>query len=906
MRRKQKKKRGKKRQIAGRPGRERPNDNRAVPAAMDRQLAQAIQSHQRGQLAEAASIYREILRSHPDHPDALHLLGVFSRQTGDPGTAVALIEKAIQLNADHWAYHENLGVAFQDQGKFAEAIRCYHKALQLQPGVARIHNSLGSALHGLGQLPEAVSHYQRAISLQPDFADAHFNWGRAYQEMGQPAAAIRCYQKSIEIEPAYAQAYLNMGVVHQTQGELDDAIENYRLAISRQPDWADAHNNLGAAYLQRGDLNKAVASFETVLVISPQSAQAHYNLANALKETGRMPQALACYKQALRIKPDYLDALNNMGTALQEGGDVLEAIACFTEVLRINPEHAVAHNNLGTAFRDLRQPDKAVFHYQQAIRINPNFARALNNMGGIHLEQGQLDAASTFFQKALTLKPDFAEACCNMGHVMYEQGRLGSAIHYLEKALVYRPDHPSALATLYLLLTYTCDWQRVDTLKATLDASTLKMLDAGERVFEMPFLSIARSDDSAHHFAVAQSWSRDIGKHVSNSGMRFSFEADRKNKNRITVGYLSRNFGRHPMAYLMKRLFARHLREEFEIICYACGPDDGSSIRGQIKDSCDKFVEFDGLGDEAAARRVYDDRVDILVDLMGHTKGGRLGISAQRPAPIQTRYLGMAGTTGADFIDYMITDNIVTPETDAPHYSETFAYLPHCYQVNDNTQEIADRDWQRADFGLPERGFVFCSFSGSYKIDPTVFQVWMNMLRQVPGSVLWLLQRDDVTERNLKQTAGAAGIDPERLVFAGRQPRAEHLARIALADLALDTVIVNGAATVSDVLWAGVPVLAVQGNHFASRMSSSILTAIGLPELITRSLAAYESLAVRLAQHPSALSGLRRKLAHHRMTQPLFDTPRFVKNLERLYKEMWRIYLNNQPPHPITIVEGMP
>jgi protein O-GlcNAc transferase len=391
---------------------------------------------------------------------------------------------------------------------------------------------------------------------------------------------------------------------------------------------------------------------------------------------------------------------------------------------------------------------------------------------------------------------------------------------------------------------------------------------------------------------------------MSNTRITFSFNDRKATKRKIVIGYLSRNFLNHPTAHLTLSLFGLHNRSEFEIFTYSYGKDDGSSHRKRIQRDSDKFVELGNLSYADAAKCIYEDQVDILVDLMGYMKGTRLEICAVRPAPIQVRYLGLAGTTGAHFFDYIITDRIVTPEDHASLYSEQFVYMPNSYQINDHSQMISNKTFRKEDFGLPGDSFVFCSFSNAYKVEPVMFNIWMNILRQVPKGVLWLQQEGKTAEKNLRKEAEGRGVNPERIVFTNKLPKQEHLARLSLADLALDTRIVSGAATTSDALWAGVPVITLQGGHFASCMSSSILTSIGLPELITHGLEDYEALAVRFAHNPDELREIRQKLNKNRLTKPLFDTPRFARNLEKAYKEMWELFLAGERPRQIEVAEN--
>jgi predicted O-linked N-acetylglucosamine transferase (SPINDLY family) len=321
---------------------------------------------------------------------------------------------------------------------------------------------------------------------------------------------------------------------------------------------------------------------------------------------------------------------------------------------------------------------------------------------------------------------------------------------------------------------------------------------------------------------------------------------------------------------------------------------------GSVRD----FIDLIDQSDPDAADQIYDDRIDILVDLMGHTRDHRLPISALRPAPVQVNFLGFPGTTGADFFDYIIADRTVIPKSHQSFFSEKIVFMPHCYQVNDHTQPIAAQPSSAAAHGLPENSFVFCAFHQSYKIDPIMFNSWMKILKAVPDSVLWLLKNNDCAQQYLRSGAAENGIDPQRLVFAPRLPKGEHLGRHNLANLMLDTRIYNGHTTTSDALWAGVPVVALAGNHFASRVSASILNAIGLPQLITSTLEGYEKLAVRLALDPSELSLWQKKIAENRSTHPLFDTRRYARNLENAFIQMWRIYAAGQDPKHIEVREN--
>jgi protein O-GlcNAc transferase len=592
-----------------------------------------------------------------------------------------------------------------------------------------------------------------------------------------------------------------------------------------------------------------------------------------------------------------------MGNTFKDQGRLDEAISCFQKALKINPNLVEVYNNLGNTFKDQGRLDEAISCFQKVLEINPNYAEAYNNMGNMLMGQGNLAEAVYHYQKALEINPNLAEAYHNLGNALKDQNRLTEALSSYQKALEINPDYAEAFSMLFHQLQRTCDWLRLKDMTAKLDNFTLKALDSGVKTAEEPFANIMRCIDLPRHLAIARSWSRDIAKRMSSLKTHFHFDGRQLSKNKIIVGYLSNDFRNHALAHLILNLFGLHNRDEFKIFCYSYGENDGSRIRTQIQQDCDKFVDLIDLSHADAARCIHEDQVDILVDLKGYTRDNRLEISAFRPAPVQVRYLGLAGTTGADFFDYIITDRIVTPDDHAQYYSENFVYLPHCYQVNSHSQVTLNKDRKKSDFGLSEDSLVFCSFNQGYKIQPVMFNTWMNILRQVPKSVLWLQRENEITEKNLGCEAESKGVESTRLIFLEKLPIDQHLERLRLADVALDTQIVNGAATTSDALWAGTPVITLQGSSFASRMSSSILTAIGLPELITQTIEEYEQTAVDLGRNPERLQEIRQKIAKNRLVEPLFDTPRFARNLEKAYKEMWEIFVAGEIPRRIEVVE---
>ncbi len=584
---------------------------------------------------------------------------------------------------------------------------------------------------------------------------------------------------------------------------------------------------------------------------------------------GQLKKAQDICQKICETYPDHPDALHLSGVVAAHAGEHGRAMDLMKRAIQRSPDNPAYHSNLGSVFQGIGRLEEAQSCCRKAIQLKPDFAGAYNNMGAVFQDQGRMDEAISSFRKVLELEPDFV------------------GIH----------------DNLAFLLQQNCAWGELEELSPTLGRLTQNALDKGEKSPESPFSSLMRTSDPARNLAVATSWAEDVARRMSGLEIKRGDFTRRPESPKIRIGYLSSDFYDHATAHLILGVFGHHDRDEFDIFCYTYGKDDGSHYRRKIKQDCDRFVELRGLSHLDAAKRISEDGTDILVDLKGHMKDNRLEICALRPAPVQVTYLGFPGTTGADFFGYMMTDPIVTPKNHAPWYSEHLVFMPHCYQVNDHTQPISDREWRRSDFGLPEKAFVFCSFNNFYKIEPVLFDVWMKMLHRVPESVLWLLPGNSLATENLTREAAARGMDPARLVFAKGLPKAEHLARHRFADLVLDTRIYNGHTSTSDALWAGVPLLALQGTHFASRVSSSILTAIGLPELITDTPDAYENLAVRWATHPEELQAIRRKLHENRLTEPLFDTPRFVRNLEKAYQKMWETFLAGGKPRQIEVDE---
>ena len=823
-------------------------------------MKDAVAAQRRGALAEAKRLYAAVLKIDPVNAAAFGNLAIIAAQQGDLVAAERLMRREIELRPDYPASHNNLGSLLQQQARPADAIVAHRQAIKLNPNYAEAYFALGNALGQLGRLDEAMEAYQSAIKTRREYPEAHTNIGVLLQTKGRLDQAASAYREAIALRPAYAEAQFNLGTVLHRMHELEAAEAAYRRTISLDPAVAIVHNNLGTVLKDQGRLDAALAAFDDAIRLNPDYAEAFYNSATVLQQQERAEEALAAYARAIALRKDYPDAINNAGIVLQELGRAGEAIELYRRLLEQTPAHADACNNIGTAL----------------------------------LAEGRADEARVAFEQALTHKPDFPEAFYNLGNVCRERGDLTGAIAAYRNALRLRPEYADAFSQLVYHRAQACDWDNHEADQQAL----VEMVRRGVRV--PPFYLLSTPASASGQLLCARQWIRpvrpppkDVFDHRPVAG-----------RQRIRLGYLSGDFHQHATAQLMAELFEQHDRARFEVLAYSYGPVDDSPMRARLASAFDRMVDIGALSHREAARTIHADEVDILIDLKGYTHHARPAISAYRPAPVQVSYLGYPATMGADFIDYIIVDPFVVPPNQQPFFSERLVHLPGSYQVNDRKREVAGAGPSRRDWGLPADALVFCSFNNSYKISPAIFDIWMRLLRLVPGSVLWLLETNDLVKDNLRLEAGKRGVEAGRLIFAPVVSPAEHLGRHRHADLFLDTLPCNAHTTASDALWAGLPVLTCSGDTFAGRVAGSLLMATGMPELVTGSLDDYEGTALALARDPQRLRTLRNKLEKNRDTAALFDLPRSTANIEAAYARMWQTWSSGQEPAAFSI-EGV-
>jgi protein O-GlcNAc transferase len=644
--------------------------------------------------------------------------------------------------------------------------------------------------------------------------------------------------------------------------------------------------------IERNDLAAAEAIARAALRSDPRDAEASYLLGSSLLFQERYPDAVGPLRDAYQAAPRK-GVGHRLGYCYLALGDFRAAETVLGREVSAYPELVNARNALGIALVRQSKLEDALAAFLEAAKRDPQLVEAANNAGNVLGDLGRYEEAIPYLRRAIEAQPGLADAHHNLGLALQALRRHDEARASLLTALELAPQSAYTLGYVLWNELSVCRWRDLDARVAALRS---QIRDRNVPAAPFTFLAVSHSADEQRQCAALH-----IREKVPSSPAPLS-QGTRYRHDRIRLAYVSADFREHAVAQLTAGLFERHDRARFEVNGISYGPDDGSAMRRRLVQGFDRFVDVMRLSDAGAAGAVRELEADIVIDLQGHTTGSRPGILAHRPAPVQAGYLGFAATSGADFMDYVIADAFVVPAEHQRFFPERIVHLPDCFQVNDHQRVSPSTPPSRAAEGLPQDGFVFCCFNNTYKLNPWMFDIWMRLLREVPGSVLWLREENRMAGENLKEEARARGVDPARVIFARRLPAfADHLARHRLADLFLDTLPYNAHTTASDALAAGLPLLTCAGSTYAGRVGGSLLRTLGLPELMAGSLQDYAALALKLARDRGMLGDLRSRLERNLAASPLFDTDRFRRHIEVAYTTMWEISQRGEKPRAFAV-----
>ena len=769
-----------------------------------------------------------------------------------------ICDEILEIEPKNFDVMHLYGIICYQTKDYALSAELINKAVKINSNNAEAYNNLGIAFKKLNKFDSALESLNQAIKINPKFFEAYNIRGLIFIELERLNEALESLNKALEINPNYAEAYYNQGNLLCEMKKFNEAISSYNKAIKINPNYSKAYNNLGIAFKKLKKSDSALESFNKAVEINPNFAEAYNNQGNVLCEMKKFNEALSCYNKTIKINPNFAEAYNNRANILNEFKKFNEALEDCNKVIKINPKNAQAYNNRAIIQNKLEQHNMAIESLNLAIQYNPNYAEAYYNQGNLLCEMKKFNEAISSYNKAIKINP-------NLDYLL---GRLIFSKHCISEWKSFAKDLKDISDKI--LKKY----------KICTPLQSLRFFDSPElqKITAQTYVKEKYSDKN------------DL-IHITN----------KKLNKKIRIGYYSADFYNHAMSSLLTNLYELHDKSKFELFAFSFGPERKDEMYYRISAAFDQFIDVKLKSDDEIMKLSRELKIDVAIDLMTFTQYHRFEIFTKRCAPIQINYLGYPGTSGASCFDYIIADKTLIPKKNQKYYSEKIIYLPDTYQVNDSKRKISDKVFTRKELSLPKDSFVFCCFNQSSKINPEIFYIWMNLLKSINNSVLWILPQNEIAVKNLQKEATIRNVNPDRIKFAQDMEMSEHLARHKAADLFIDTFPYNAHTTASDALWAGLPVLTLMGESFASRVAGSLLNAIDLPELITHTKKEYEDKAIELANNKSLLNEIRNKLNKNRLIKPLFNTKLFTKNLEKAYLMIYEKYINNKKPENIEI-----
>jgi protein O-GlcNAc transferase len=889
----------------------------------------------RGNYEQAETLYRHAIALRPDLALAHANLGRVLYSTGRTEEAVQSYLAALTIDPALATAHANLGAALVALRRLDDAEKSLNLALKLAPrdpdthlnlghirfaredydgaigffteasnlrlGWARAHQNLGAALHRKGLYKEAEREFRRAVLLEPENADALRGLGTALISLERLDEAETMLLRCDELVPGHPQTQFLLGQVFAASKDFERAATYFGGVVERIPDLLETRLNLGHALQVMHRHREAIEQFEAAIRIDDTSSQAFNNLGNSLAAMTRNDEALSAYRRAIELEPDLTVAHINIGNTLRQVGRHAEALAAFQRAMELSPEDIRALNGMGLAYQAFNRQDDAVAMFKRAIEIDDTYPEAMNNLAIAYQQLGRYHDSISTYNELIKRHPELSQAYFNLGSLLQLLSRHDEAVTAFREALNRNVDNNVVYPYLAHGLMQQCSWDNLEAIIARVIENTEREIQRGAGVSISPFglQSMPASPElrlqTARH--VAKRAEREVWDTKAELG---TLVYKKPQDGKLKIGFMSPDLRFHSVAVAFRGVLENRNTDRFHYAAYAVTTYGQDDMTRHFKETFDSWCDITPMSYAQAVQRMVDDGVNVLIDLAGHTRGGRPEILALRPAPVQAHWLGFSSTTGADFIDYLVTDRVQLPPEDQKYCTEKLAYLPDTFMATSRPPVAVDR-YTRADFGLPETGFVFANFNSHYKFYPTMFAIWMRLLRQIPGSVLWLMSGTKTSRKNLRREAEARGIDPDRIVFSDTIAHPRHLARLPLADLALDNLHHGGGVTTTDALWAGVPVLTLYGATPPARNGATLVNAIGAPELIAYSMNEYEKKALAYARDPAWLAAMRAKLKDNRDREPLFDIRRLTRHFESACELMWQRYADGLAPDVIEV-----
>ena len=776
-------------------------------------------------------------------------------QAGDLQQAEYMYKKILTDDSNHFYALHHLGLLYYQLKNYESAIEYIKKALQADPTVADAYYNLGTIYKDCGQLDEAIIYFDKSLELNPNNSDAYNNEGIIYKYKNQLDEAMNCFQKAIQLNPQNAVAHYNLGVIFQEKLQFDNAVDSFQKVLLINPDIFAAYYNLGVIFQKRKQFDEAIANYQKAILLNPNIADLYYNLATSFQEKKKTGDAIANYQKAIQLNPHSVDAYCNLGTAFQEKGEFDKAIDCYQKAIQLDPGLADLYCNLGNALKKRGRLDEAIRYYQKATQINPLFVEAYNNLGIAFYTKGMLDEAIENYGIALVLKPDFAEAYVHLGIVYQNQGNLDKAEECFRDALSIKPDCVFCYNNLLFSMNYN---HRYDT--RSLFAEHVRF--SKQIIDPLSFVAPCHTNER---------------------------DPDRK----LRIGYVSPDFRRHPVSSFTGPAIIEHDRKHFEVFCYSNSSKHDETTQS-IQENSDHWRNIVGISDEDVTALIQKDKIDILVDLTGHTADNRILVFAQKPAPVQISWIGYLATTGLSTMDYKIADHYTDPAGETEQfYTEKLLRLPEsflCYLPDKDAPDVGKLP------AFSAGHITFGSFNNFSKVTPEVISVWAKILNELPDSCLILKGnsfRDKTTCQYAIDMFGQRDIAAQRIILQPPDPAPKHLESYNLVDIGLDTFPFNGAATTCEAMWMGVPVITVAGTAYHSSVGISLLSNAGLKDLIAKTHDEYIRLAVRLSHDIERLKILRSSLRNRMAHSPLTDAKRFTLHLESSYREIWKAWCHS-------------